>query len=167
MSEKLDGIRSYWNGKNMISRHGKEIKCPVWFIEQFPTNISLDGEIWFGRGTLEFVNEILNSSKDLIEWKGIYFMIFDLPNSNEPYEIRIRDLSNIQFSSNNIQIIDIERCKGNNYIQQYLSNIMDEGGEGIMVNKPNSNYIPMRVDTLLKVKVNFLEYFINLILLSF
>jgi DNA ligase 1 len=36
MSEKLDGVRGYWNGQSMISRYGKEIICPTWFIEQLP-----------------------------------------------------------------------------------------------------------------------------------
>ena len=56
MSEKLDGVRGYWNGQSMISRQGKEISCPQWFIDQFPKNISLDGEFWLGRGTFELTN---------------------------------------------------------------------------------------------------------------
>ena len=65
MSEKLDGVRGYWNGQSMISKHGKEIICPQWFIDQLPKNdISLDGEFWLGRGTFELTNGTLHSSKD-------------------------------------------------------------------------------------------------------
>ena len=37
MSEKLDGIRAYWNGKNLISRGGKIIHAPSWFIKKLST----------------------------------------------------------------------------------------------------------------------------------
>ena len=109
MSEKLDGVRGYWNGQSIISKHGNEITCPQWFIDQLPNNISLDGEFWIGRGTFELTNGILNSSKDSINWKRITLMIFDIPNSIKPYESRICDLNNNlllqqqQQSSNNIQ----------------------------------------------------------------
>src|SRR5271165_5767240 len=95
MSEKLDGVRGYWNGQTMISKHGKEIMCPVWFIEELPKNTSLDGEFWLERGTFELTNGILHSSKDSMEWKRISFFVFDSPNSTKPYETRISDLTNI------------------------------------------------------------------------
>jgi DNA ligase-1 len=155
----LDGVRGYWNGQTIISKHGKEIMCPTWFIDQFPKDNSLDGEFWLGRGTLELTNRILQSSKESLDWKRVIFVVFDFPNSKEPYEIRIRDLNNLlhQQPSNHIQIIELTRCRGNNQIQQYLTNITDNGGEGLMVNKSNSlYYTTMRVDTLLKVKVYFI-----------
>ena len=48
MSEKMDGVRAYWNGEKMISRQGTVIPCPLWFISALPTNISFDGELWDG-----------------------------------------------------------------------------------------------------------------------
>ena len=151
ISEKLDGIRAYWNGKIMISRNGKKINCPNWFIEEIPKDISFDGELWLERGSFELLNGIINSNDDF-EWKRISFMVFDLPNSNETYEIRMRDLSNLNLP-NHINLIDIERCKGNDHLQQCLVDIIGIGGEGLMVNKSNSFYVKSRVETLLKVKV--------------
>lgn len=159
MSEKLDGVRGYWNGQSMISRHGKEISCPQWFIDRLPKDISLDGEFWIGRGSFELINGILQSSEDSIDWKRISFFVFDLPNSNEPYEVRMCDLDNLlQQTSNYIQRVDITRCRGSHQIQHYLKDIIGNGGEGMMANKPNSHYFSsMRVDSLLKVKV-FYQY---------
>ena len=155
MSEKFDGIRAYWNGQLFISKHGKENSCPSWFIEEIPKDISLDGELWLSEGSnFELVNTILNSN-DGISWKNIYYIVFDSPNSNQPYESRMCDISNLKFYNNHIYVIDIERCRGNDHLQEYLMNILSNGGEGLMVNKPNSLYIGSRVDTLLKVKVCF------------
>src|SRR3984957_16743962 len=171
MSEKFDGIRAYWNGQLFISKHGKEISCPSWFIEEIPKDISLDGELWLGEGSnFELVTTILNSNEnDGISWKNIYYMVFDSPNSNQPYESRMCKISNLKFyNNNNIHVVNIERCRGNDHLQEYLTNILSNGGEGLMVNKPNSLYVAMRTDSILKVKVIisdliFISYFSDII----
>ena len=58
----MDGIRAYWNGEKLISKQDKEISCPNWFIEGFPKEMKLDGELWMGRGNLENIMSVLNSS---------------------------------------------------------------------------------------------------------
>ncbi len=150
----MDGIRAFWNGSILISRNGMKIECPNWFVKQFPTDITLDGELWSGRGTFEMLMRILNSGPEDTEWNNIYLMVFDLPNSCEPYEMRMRNLANLKLP-NHVQIVDINRCKGNEDIEKYLANIVDIGGEGMMANQPQSLYNRMRVDSLLKVKVHF------------
>jgi len=49
VSEKLDGVRARWDGKQLISRGGKIFIAPAWFVQGFP-NKPLDGELWMGRG---------------------------------------------------------------------------------------------------------------------
>src|SRR5690554_7069766 len=34
VSEKYDGVRAYWNGKQLLSRSGKTIPAPKSFLEQ-------------------------------------------------------------------------------------------------------------------------------------
>jgi len=41
MSEKLDGIRAYWDGENLLSRNGKVIHAPQWFTQDYPDFKSL------------------------------------------------------------------------------------------------------------------------------
>ena len=48
LSEKLDGVRAYWDGKSLISRLGNRFHAPDWFLEGLP-DIPLDGELWIGR----------------------------------------------------------------------------------------------------------------------
>ena len=48
LSEKLDGVRAYWDGKSLISRLGNRFHAPDWFLEGLP-EIPLDGELWIGR----------------------------------------------------------------------------------------------------------------------
>ena len=46
MSEKYDGMRLYWDGKQFLSRQGKVVEAPSLIKQQMPT-IPLDGEIWY------------------------------------------------------------------------------------------------------------------------
>ena len=45
MTEKYDGMRLYWDGKQFLSRQGNKVNVPKFWQEQFP-NIELDGELW-------------------------------------------------------------------------------------------------------------------------
>ena len=49
MSEKLDGIRCYWDGSNMYSRTGLMFHPPTWFKDILPSDMALDGELWTER----------------------------------------------------------------------------------------------------------------------
>ena len=36
VSEKLDGVRAYWDGERLRSRKGNRINAPPWFVAHFP-----------------------------------------------------------------------------------------------------------------------------------
>ena len=48
MSEKLDGVRAYWDGAQFLSRQGNRYHAPDWFTAGLPDE-PLDGELWLGR----------------------------------------------------------------------------------------------------------------------
>jgi DNA ligase-1 len=154
ISEKLDGVRAYWNGKTLTSKRGKEILCPGYYLEQLPKDMPLDGELWMGRGTFELLNEFLNFKADTNIWKNIIFMVFDLPTANTPYEIRMRDLANLKLPQF-VHVVEVQQCRGNSHLHDLFTTTLAQGGEGLMVVKPNSIYVPYRTGTLLKVKVRY------------
>ena len=49
MSEKLDGVRCYWNGKTMYTRNKNIFVPPDWFSAALPKDMALDGELWSKR----------------------------------------------------------------------------------------------------------------------
>ena len=49
MSEKLDGVRCFWNGSTMYTRNGNLFYPPKWFRDCLPTDLALDGELWTKR----------------------------------------------------------------------------------------------------------------------
>src|SRR5438132_7278393 len=48
LSEKLDGVRAYWDGKQFLSRLGNRYYAPAWFTAGLPAE-ALDGELWLAR----------------------------------------------------------------------------------------------------------------------
>src|ERR1700676_2154130 len=48
LSEKLDGVRAYWDGTQILSRQGNLFHAPLWFSAGLPAE-PLDGELWLGR----------------------------------------------------------------------------------------------------------------------
>ena len=75
MSEKLDGVRAYWNGKNLISRNGKVFTAPKYFTKDFPL-IELDGELWSKRGDFSNISSIINRKKIDDRWKTLTYNVF-------------------------------------------------------------------------------------------
>ena len=59
----------------------------------------------------------------LLDGRGFNLMVFDLPNSGEPYEMRMRNLANLALP-NHVQIVDVNRCRGNEDIGKYLATIV-------------------------------------------
>ena len=49
MSEKLDGVRCFWNGTTMYTRNGNLFFPPDWFKDMLPKDLALDGELWTKR----------------------------------------------------------------------------------------------------------------------
>jgi DNA ligase-1 len=148
----MDGVRAYWNGTRLISRHGKPFICPIWFVETLPP-ISLDGELWMGRGTLDNLMMLLNSRNHIdITWKSVKLMAFDLPNSTEQYEYRQEIIRSLQLPPHVVPV-DVQECKGYEHLRNVLEEFVRNGGEGLMLSKPRSLYVGGRTSYLLKVKV--------------
>ena len=91
MSEKLDGIRAYWDGKRLISRGGKIIHAPQWFIKNYPP-FEIDGELWTKRGDFENISSIVRDKKPSKEWEAVKHYIFEVPNAQGGLFERLKKL---------------------------------------------------------------------------
>ena len=170
LSEKLDGIRAYWdaNEGELFTRKGNIIYAPDFFLENFPKDVNLDGELWIGRSTEDF-NAMSGISRrfpfkkdgsksktyDPKAWSSVKYLVFDVPDYPGPYEDRVSHYHNvIKKLKNNKYIIPVETwpAKSNEHVIEERIRIEDMGGEGIMLRKPGSKYDRKRSSTLLKVK---------------
>jgi len=159
MSEKLDGIRAYWDGYKFYSRTGKEITPPKAFVHEMPIGIKLDGELCVGRGEFSKTSSIVRKTKDVEKYTqdwmdNITYYVFDtLQNLSWPFERRMGYLyENVSNLSNKIEIVQQTKIKTKKCIDKELKKIIKLGGEGLMLREFGSIYEGKRSKTLLKVK---------------
>ncbi|MDU7693511.1 MAG: hypothetical protein E7K04_04650 [Helicobacter sp.] len=98
VSEKLDGIRAFWDGHALYSRSGNKFEAPSYFIENFP-DFALDGELYARDLRFEDITSIVKSSNG--NWRALSYNIFDVPkntknaNNSDDLKIRLNALSHI------------------------------------------------------------------------
>ncbi|HIP53094.1 MAG TPA: DNA ligase [Chromatiales bacterium] len=154
VSEKLDGIRAYWDGKRMISRSGHPFMLPDGFTAGFP-DTPLDGELWCGRGCFQRLSRIvLDKKPDPRAWDEVRYMVFDLPTSPAPFSVRLLHLNKLFENVDNphIRLIPQYRVDGHEALMRRLAEITADGGEGLMLRHDDAPYRPGRSSDLLKVK---------------
>jgi len=152
MSEKLDGVRAYWDGKQFLSRRNNIYFAPDWFLTGLP-NHPLDGEIWFARKEFDRASEIVRSQGTPDRWKDLKYLVFDAPDAKGPFEDRMKFLQdNVGGWKNTFTTIHQHAtCEGMDHLFEELERVTALGGEGLMLRKPQSNYERTRSSTLLKV----------------
>lgn len=158
LSEKYDGVRALWNGKEFYSRSGKTISnIPKYFKENIPSTY-LDGELWIQYGKFHEVSSLLFRNSIKVElWKNVKYMVFDLPSlSNMPYEQRITALSALEGElPSHVKVVPPVQCKGKEDLMEYFNGIINAGGEGVILREPNSYYAHSRSNSLQKLKWYF------------
>jgi len=154
MSEKLDGVRCFWNGRTMWSRNNKQYFPPKWFVKDFPKS-PLDGELWTGRSTFQKCVSVVRKQTPIdSEWRNVKYMVFDAPELKQPFKDRIKKMKEVfsKIKSPYIGLLEHRICKGRSELNEELAVVQNLGGEGLMIRNPNSHYECRRSRTLLKVK---------------
>lgn len=154
VSEKLDGVRSYWTGERFLSRGGHEYRAPGWFTKGFPAR-PLDGELWMGRGRFaELSGAVRQVVPDDDNWRRIRFMVFDLPDPEATFDQRLSRLRVLieRAGSPYLKLVDQQRASTHENLMLHLDKVVDGGGEGLMLRLGASSYRGGRSNDLLKVK---------------
>ncbi|TKB46208.1 DNA ligase [Ferrimonas sediminicola] len=156
MSEKLDGVRAYWTGSQLLSRSGNVIQAPGWFVESLPAE-ALDGELWIGRGQFESLLSVVRDQvPDEQGWRQVQFQLFDLPGSALPFWQRYRQLQALTRSIGqpHIRVIAQRPILNESELRAALARISQAGGEGVMLHHRDQPYLPGRSDNLVKYKLH-------------
>ena len=155
VSEKLDGVRAYWDGTNLRSRKGNIIKAPDFFVAVLP-EIALDGELWSGRNQFDTLSGIVRrKNPSPMDWSSVKYMLFDLPHSKDKFDQRQLKLKQLvaKLNAPHIQVVKQFKLTTNHALQQMLQQIIKAGGEGLMLHKADSLYQQGRSNDLLKLKL--------------
>jgi len=102
MSEKMDGMRAWWDGgvskgrdtrtipwannikssstaTGLWSRYGKVIHAPYEWLSTLPP-IPLDGELWMGRGSFQETMSVCRQHVPDSRWRRVKYKVFDSPS---------------------------------------------------------------------------------------
>ncbi len=154
VSEKFDGVRAYWDGENLISRHGNRFDVPATFTRGFPEQ-PLDGELWMGRGTFSRMVGLINRHDTGPEhWRDVYYMVFDLPRAAGPFDQRLNTLRGLLEAHDNPHLRLVRQIKlpDRAALNRRLEKVIEAGGEGLMLHRGDAPYRSYRSADLLKVK---------------
>lgn len=156
MSEKLDGVRAYWDGTQFISRQGNVFYAPDWFKEGLP-DTPLDGELWVGRKEFQRTVSIVRRMDLSKEWQKVAYLVFDAPALKEPFEKRVDHIHEVlaRKGAAYARAHEHEKVRDLAHVREELKRVEALGGEGLMMRQPGSLYVASRSTTLLKVKSFF------------
>lgn len=153
MSEKLDGVRGYWDGKRLLSKNGIPFNPPRSFTKNFP-DFEVEGELWGGRGTFEKTVSIVMLKDAHIGWHDLKFAIFDVPKATGGFEERL-NIAKMWFGRHRSEfafVIEHKPVTSTEYLQNELKMIEEVGGEGLILRKAGSFYRAGRSKDILKLK---------------
>lgn len=154
VSEKLDGVRGYWDGRRLVTRGGLIVQAPDWFTAGFPT-FELDGELWMGRGTFAALSgTVRRLEPDEDAWRRVRYMLFDLPGHPGDFEARLGALRDLVAAASNPVLVLVEqtRVQDHDTLMTMLDQVVATGGEGLMLHRRDALYRVGRTADLLKVK---------------
>ena len=153
MSEKLDGIRAYWDGKVLLTRQGKIINVPKYFTKDFPP-FELDGELWTKRKDFENIQSIVLDKTPSKKWSEIKYMIFEVPHAKGDFFKRLERASEYIKEKKllHVEVIEQKICNSKEEMDSYKKSILSLGGEGVMLKDASKEYFDGRSNYLLKVK---------------
>ena len=156
VSEKYDGVRAHWDGRQLRTRGGERIAAPAWFTAGWPA-LPMDGELWAGRGRFEHAQSAAaREQPDDAQWRALRYMVFDLPAHPGSFDERLAALRAAVSALDHtwVQAVPQRKVAGDAELQPLPRDVGRGGGEGLMLHRGASLYRAGRGDDLLKLKTH-------------
>jgi DNA ligase-1 len=123
VSEKFDGVRAYWDGKQLLFRSGQPIHAPAWFIHGLPSH----------------------------QLSYLLFELPDAEGNFSQRLAALQQLAaNARLSW--LKVVDQQRISDRRALKARLEEIVTAGGEGLMLHRADAGYRTGRSNDLLKLK---------------
>lgn len=154
VSEKYDGVRALWTGRELLSRQGLPIRAPGWFTMGWPAT-ALDGELWAGRGRFEQAQSaVAQAQPQDAQWRTLRYMVFDVPGQSGGFGERLPHLQRAVAAIRQpwVQAVPQWHVASHEALMQQLREYTRAGAEGLMLRKDDAPYRGGRSGDLLKLK---------------
>ncbi|MEY4751117.1 MAG: hypothetical protein RIQ60_3331 [Pseudomonadota bacterium] len=156
VSEKLDGVRAYWDGMHLRFRSGALLAAPDWFVAALPPGQALDGELWLARGQFDVLSGLLRQTqgRDDPLWRAVSYHLFELPGAPGSFERRVQMLQALvaERRAAHLRVSTQRRLADQTALRRWLDEVVAGGGEGLMLHRADAPYVTGRSEVLLKLK---------------
>ena len=176
--EEVDGVLV---GK-FYSRNNKSFNAPEWFLDSMPPpdllgDKIIDGELWAGRDNFQLMGIVRKKVPIPEEWLNIQYQVYDITNAEGSFVDRLKTLKRIvEFTGKSwslrlkneefyipegteipppLVFATQKRITSEKMMKSFYQDIIDNGGEGIMIKHPLSTYENGRSNYMLKYKPAF------------
>lgn len=150
VSEKLDGVRALWDGTTLRFRSGRTVSAPAWFLAALPKT-PLDGELWIARRRFEALSATVRRAEPVeAEWRRVSYCVFELPAGEGSFEQRAAQLRALAGGA--VVPVEQQRFTSSAELRARLKQVVDSGGEGLMLHRADAPLASGRSDLLLKLK---------------
>lgn len=156
VSEKLDGVRGLWDGRELWTRQGNKVAAPAWFTAALPA-WPLDGELYAGPGTLARVSGLVRrESARGADWGGVRFCLFDAPAAAGGFADRLAQLNAAAILlPAHVGTVMHAECQGAEWLARFYESVRERDGEGLVARRPDGAYKTTgRSNDVLKIKVH-------------
>ncbi len=153
VSEKYDGVRGYWDGRQLWFRSGLPVAAPAWFTGALPP-VAMDGELWMARGRFEaLVGAVRRTQPQDAEWRQVRFMVFERPGAEGSFAERVASLQALLARHDGpAQAVVQETVVSRAALKQRLDAVVAGGGEGLVLHRAYAPFVSGRSPALLKLK---------------
>jgi DNA ligase-1 len=154
VSEKLDGVRAFWDGHVLRFRSGRLISAPKWFLDALPKT-PLDGELWMARQSFDLVSAAVRRHTPVdAEWQALKYMVFDLPGAPGTFAERSAHMASLIGAAGVLWLQPAPqfRVQDAATLQRQLLSLVAAGAEGLMLHQADALWAPGRSDALRKLK---------------
>lgn len=154
VSEKYDGVRAAWDGHVLRFRSGLPIAAPAWFTQRLPAQ-ALDGELWLARGRFEpLAGAVRRQQPRNDEWHALSYRIFELPGAPGDFASRAARIETVVARADWPQLVAVEQqaIADRAALRRRFEQVVQAGGEGLVLHRADSPYETGRSGALLKLK---------------
>ena len=154
VSEKFDGVRALWDGRELRFRSSRMVHAPAAFTAALPP-VPLDGELWLARGRFDALSAVVRSDvPDPAAWQHVHYQVFELPGAAGSFAQRAQRIRDVvdQSAMAQLHAVDQRPVADRAALRAQLSGVLAQGGEGLVLHRADAPYQTGRSDVLVKLK---------------
>lgn len=167
ISEKFDGVRGIWDGKEMFSKNGKKLAIPPCFAEklailELKDGEFVEGELWADYGKFAEVSSLARrKNPTCAEFESVKYLIFNAQlNESSDFLANLSKIQSILESHKTPQIRTITQHKfsSSQELQDFFDAVVAKGGEGVILRGLGDSHTAFKLKAQHDAECKIIDY---------